>query len=336
MIRSVSGPHAPRMFRAAALCVLYTAFSASAPLAQTIYMPGAGPPQQAPPDSVIRVDVHRLAPGVFAAKVRYVWTGWVELPDGILLIDSSLNDSTAAVLTDSIRAYSGAKPIKYVVNTHAHRDHIGGNNYFASRGATIIAQASVAAKIDSTMRATADSTDNVKAFKPMTKVERKKVMGPADRRVEIIWFGKPAHSAADMIVYLPKQKVLFAGDLVSNKAVPWMTDPAMNRKNWIAAVDSIMSKSFAFDSLVPGHGILAPKAAEYRFIRGYLTDAYDRAAKMASLGAKLYAFKDWGYVGGYEDAEFYQEVHFMNMRRLYNEALGLSTPGRAQPGAYKK
>ena len=335
MIRSISMCRVPRSLRCLGLGLLFAALAGSGALAQTVYMPGAGP-AQAPPDSVIRVQVHRLAPGVFAAKVRYVWTGWVELPDGILLIDSSMSDSTAAILADSIRAYSGAKPVKYLVNTHAHSDHIGGNNYFASRGATIIAQASVAAKIDSTMRANADSTDNVKAFKSVTKVDRKKVMGPADRRVEILWFGKPAHSAADMIVYLPKQKVLFAGDLFSNKAVPWMIDPAMNRINWIAAVDSIMSKAFTIDSLVPGHGILAPKATEYRFIRGYLTDAYARAAKMASQGMKLHAFKDWGYVGPYEDAEFYNEVHFMNMRRLYNEALGISTPGRAQPGAYKK
>lgn len=335
MIRPTFGCFARRLFRSALAILAIAALPVTA-LAQTTYMPGAGPAQPAPPDSVIRVEVHRLAPGVFAAKVRYVWTGWVELPDGILLIDSSLSDSTAAVLADSIKAYSGAKPVKYLVNTHAHNDHIGGNNYFASRGATIIAQASVAAKIDSTMRANADSTENVKAFKPVTKVERKKVMGPADRRVEILWLGKPAHSAADMIVYLPKQKVLFAGDLVSNKAVPWMLDPAMNRKNWIAAVDSIMSKAFAFDSLVPGHGILEPKATEYRFVRGYLTDAYARAAKMASLGTKLSSFKDWGYVGPYEDAEFYKEVHFMNMRRLYNEALGIHTPGRGQPGAYKK
>ncbi|MGH7680700.1 MAG: MBL fold metallo-hydrolase [Candidatus Eiseniibacteriota bacterium] len=305
-------------------------------LAQTSYMPGAGPNPSAPSDSVVRVVVHPLAPGVYAAKVRYVWTGWVELPDGILLIDSSLDDSTAAMLADSIRVRSGAKPIKYLVNTHAHLDHIGGNNYFASRGATIIAQASVAARIDSTMRARAGSTVNVKEFKPVMKVDRKKILGPADRRVEILWFGRPAHSAADLIVYLPKQKVLFAGDIVTNKSVPWMLDPAMNRKNWIAAVDSIMGKGFTADSIVPGHGILAPKVDEYRFIHGYLTDAYNRAAKIASMGTSLNAFKDWGYVGPYEDAEFYNEVHFMNMRRLYNEALGIKTPGRAQPGAFKK
>jgi hypothetical protein len=90
----------------------------------TVYMPGS--PQLAhqnhgPRDTTITVTVSPLAAGVYAAKVNYVWTGWVELPEGILLIDSGLDDRTAKVLADSIRARSGAKPFKYLVNTHFAR-----------------------------------------------------------------------------------------------------------------------------------------------------------------------------------------------------------------------
>ena len=318
------------------LCLSSSLLAASSAPGQVSYMPGARPPTPTPADSVIRVQVHRLAPGVYAAKVQYVWTGWVELPEGLLLIDSSISDSTAAILADTIRAYSGPKPVKYVVNTHAHPDHIGGNRYFAERGATIIAQSKVAARIDSIMNTSAPGGAGTKAFKPVARVDRKKVMGTADRRVEILWLGMPAHSAGDMIVYLPKQKVLFAGDLVTNKSVPWMTDPDMDRVSWIASVDSLFSKAFLFDSLVPGHGVLAAPIEEYRFISGYLINSFDRAAKVAAAGTSLAAVRDWGYVGPYEDAEFYSEVHFANMRRMYNEARGIKTPGRPQPGVHKK
>ncbi len=331
-------------FRSLLLVLTLLALAAPGVPAQTFYMPGAEP-HVAPSDTTLTIEVHSLAAGVYAAKVRYVWTGWVELPEGILLIDTSFDDVTAAALADTIRARSGPKPVKYVVNTHAHGDHIGGNRYFAERGASIIAQAKVAARIDSVTavevqkekgEAAAAGGASAKPIKHAQKVERKKVLGPANRRVEILWLGKPGHTAADLIVYLPKQKVLFAGDLVSNKSVPWMLDPAMDRKGWLAAVDSISSKAFPVEKLVPGHGVLADPVNELRYIRNYLNDSYDKALKTASWGTSVVDVKDWGYLGPYEDSEFYAEVHYMNMRRLYNEIKGIKTPGRPQTRAYKK
>lgn len=301
---------------------------ASQSQAQTSYVPGAQPPAKEPTahDSTITIEVHSLAPGVYAAKVNYVWTGWVELPGGPLLIDSALDERTAAALGDTIRARSGPAPVQYVVNTHAHGDHVGGNRYFAAAGATIIAQAKAAAKIDSTTQAS----------KPSLRVDHKKVIGPTNRKVEIIWLGKPAHTAGDLIVYLPKQKVLFAGDLISYKAVPWLLDPDLDRLGWIAALDSLMSKAFLYEKLVPGHGVLADKAEELRYTRGYLNDSYEKASTMASWGTSVNAVKDWAGLSPYEDSEFYEEVHYMNMRRLYLNSRGVKTPGRPALRAFKK
>ncbi len=296
--------------------------------AQTSYLPGAKPPATKPPaqDTTITVEVHRLAPGVFAAKVDYVWVGWVELPDGLLLIDSGPDNRSATALADTIRARSGSKPVHYVVNTHAHGDHTGGNRLFAAAGATIIAQSKSAAKIDSTTG----------ALKAAVRVDRRKILGPADRKVEIIWLGKSAHTAGDLVVYLPKQKVLFAGDLVSDRAIPWMLDPNFDRTGWLASLDSLRSKAFVYDKLVPGHGRMEEPVEEFRYTYGYLNAAYDKAFKMASWGTKVTAVKDWGYLGGpYEGDEFYNQVHFLNMQRLYNQARGLKTPGRPSMRAVK-
>lgn len=301
---------------------------------QTQYLPGAGPQRDNTPDT-LSVEVHKLAPWVYAAKVRYVWTGWVELPDGILVIDSAMDDSSATALADTIAARSGQKPIKYLVNTHAHEDHYGGNQVFLAKGATLIAQAHAAAKIDSVMAHAAATTAGSRIVKPAMRVDKKKVLGSGDRKVEIVWLGKNAHTNGDLVVWIPKYQIAFTGDLVSNRAVPWMLDPNMSRKGWEATLDTLVHR-YRISTLIPGHGVFnATPYVPLKYTRSYLKDANDKAVETAGWGTHVASVKGWGQLGAYEDNEFYEEVHFMNMRRLYNEAKGKKTPGRPNTRAIK-
>ena len=342
MTRASSLPAVLAVLAVLAVVALFGSVPSAHAQSGTTYFPGS--PQLAhenrgPRDTTLTVTVSPLAPGVYAAKINYVWTGWVELPEGILLIDSGLDSRTAEVLADSIRARSGAKPFKYLVNTHAHGDHTGGNAYFVSKGATVMAQTHAAAEIDAEAKraAESDTTGLTKApSKPTIRIDRRKVLGPASRSVELIYLGKSAHTDGDLIVYLPKQKIIFAGDLVSNRSVPWLLDPKFDRLGWIAAVDSLRSKRFSsVTTLVPGHGTMDKPIKEIAYTWQYLHDSWDRAAKIANDGTSLAAFKDWGFLGPYEGDEFYVEVNFMNMRRLYQEAKGIKTPGRPGTRAYK-
>lgn len=305
---------------------------------QIEYMPGAEPHRHNIPDT-LSVEVHQLAPWVYAAKVRYVWTGWVELPEGILVIDSAMDPKSATALADTIAARSGPKPIRYLVNTHAHEDHYGGNQVFLAKGATLIAQTHAAAKLDSIMAHApaggADESPGSRIVKPATRVDRKKVLGKGDRRVEIVWFGERAHTNGDLVVWIPKHKIAFTGDLVSNRAVPWLLDPAMSRTGWVASLDSLVNR-YRIEKLVPGHGVYAAPHVGLRYTRGYLKDANDKAVETAGWGTHVASVKGWGQLGAYEDSEFYEEVHFMNIRRLYNEAKGKKTPGRPNTRAVKK
>ena len=327
---------------AAALSALIVAAAITAAVppsrAQQIqYLPGAEPNRHSSPDT-LSVEVRKLAPWVYAAKVRYVWTGWVELADGILVIDSAMDEKSASALADTIRARSGKKPIRYLVNTHAHEDHYGGNQVFLAKGATLIAQTNAAAKLDSIMaHAPADSAGNPgsRIVKPAMRVDRKKVLGSGDRRVEIVWFGEKAHTNGDLVVWVPKHKIAFTGDLVSNRAVPWLLDPHMSRTGWVATLDSLVHR-YRIDTLVPGHGVFAAPHVGLKYTRGYLKDANDKAIETASWGTHVASVKGWGQLGAYEDSEFYEEVHFMNMRRLYNQALGKDTPGRPRTRAIKQ
>ncbi len=291
-------------------------------------------------DSVVAITVRPLAPGVYAAKVDYVWTGWVELPDGILMVDAAMDERAAMALADTVRARSGDRPFRYLVNTHPHIDHAGGARYFASLGATIVVKDSVAGELSTMVRTAPIAGEDALARsgkKPVIKrIARRLDLGDPKRRpVQVLWMGRPAHTAGDLVVYLPKQKILFAGDLIWNRSVPWMMDPGLSVKGWLTTLDSLFTKS-GIDSLVPGHGLMTTPREEIQFTHHYITDAREKAAKVSEWNLPLRQVREWGYLGAYQGMEFYEEIHFMNIRRLYQEARGVKTPGRKNTGVVKK
>ena len=109
----------------------------------------------------------------------------------------------------------------------------------------------------------------------------------------------------------------------------------MSLKGWEASLDSLLGNRFDADSLVPGHGVIGPRIAAAGWAKRYLMDAWDKASTTASWGTSELAFREWGDLGAYEEIEFYQECHFMNIRRLYREAKGIKTIGRPRTRALK-
>jgi cyclase len=177
---------------------------------------------------------------------------------GVMLIDSGGSDEVGKHIGAAVRRIT-SKPVTHVVNTHHHGDHYLGNTAFA--GATIISsekcrkmaletgsewlelmERDIGRKLPGTRSIAADVTYR-EATRTETVVHGVRV---------VFWVPRGSHTVGDLIVYLPDDKVLVAGDVLINGIVPTLQDGYL--KNWIKTLDEIKELSVAH--FVPGHGDL--------------------------------------------------------------------------------
>src|SRR5262245_32686843 len=161
-----------------------------------------------------------IAPGVFAAitdpkaEPTLGNAGFVIGSDGVLVVDTFTTAEPAEKLLAEIRAKT-PRPVRYVVNTHFHRDHLGGNAVFARVGAIILAHENVRAWARREWQA--DLTPEQRAryaslTLPDVTFRDETSVWLGDRKVEILH--RPGHTGSDAIVIVPDAKVVFGGDLV--------------------------------------------------------------------------------------------------------------------------
>ena len=204
--------------------------------------------------------------------------------DGIIMVDGQF-----APLHDKIRAAIAAitpLPIKYVVNTHYHGDHTGGNAGFAADGATITAHSNVKNRLAAGMvnGLTGVRTPPAAAAALPTKTYEKAITLRVKNRQAALRHINNAHTDGDTYVYFADANVLATGDIVTVGRYPNI-DVANggNIKGMIAAVTAYLKLSNKDTKIVPGHGPLLTRAqvADYRTM---LVTARDRVAKLVAAG----------------------------------------------------
>lgn len=189
---------------------------------------------------------------------------------GILVVDTGLNAQEGQKLLDEIRKISSA-PVRWIVNTHYHPDHRGGNAVVGP-GAVIISTAFTRTQIRNTAPGYALN----------------ETLGPKGLTVFVgghevqIYLPGPAHTMGDAVVYFPDQRALATGDLFLNDSCPAMDEGDM--ENWVRALDHMLE--LPVEHIVPGHFELATKA-EMQTFRNYLADLRDQVARMHAEGKTL-------------------------------------------------
>jgi glyoxylase-like metal-dependent hydrolase (beta-lactamase superfamily II) len=169
--------------------------------------------------------------------------------EGVLLVDDKFeidHDNIMALLKTVT-----SQPVKYVVNTHYHGDHSGGNAKLQALGTLAVAADAARARMVATNQ----------SGQPNITFGDRATIHLGGKTVEIHRVGR-AHTNGDVVVLFPEQRVLAAGDIFANGpgTSAQLVDYAGggSAKEWPKAVEQALALSF--DTVVPGHGLVSTRA----------------------------------------------------------------------------
>ena len=165
--------------------------------------------------------------------------------DGAIVIDTQYSDSAPAIV-DQVRAITD-QPIRYVINTHVHGDHVGGNAILQEHG-DIIAHRN-------TFNRMSDSGADTGAL-PRIVFDGEMILRLGGIEMQLLHGGR-AHTDTDVAVWLPSENVLLTGDLLFNRMTPYVDmGRGAHTAGWIAFINTLEQLGNAGTKVVPGHGAL--------------------------------------------------------------------------------
>jgi glyoxylase-like metal-dependent hydrolase (beta-lactamase superfamily II) len=194
---------------------------------------------------------------------------------GVVLVDPGGTDEIGRFIKRQVKRIT-QKPVTHVINTHPHGDHYLGNIAFPE--ATVISSKKCRELVvqdgDTWVRL---MESMVGRHFPNTEPITAHVVYPALSKTKVtlnginmvMWIPPGSHTAGDLMIYLPDEKVLIAGDILVNGVVPTMQDGIV--KNWISVLKEV--EQIDADVYVPGHGALM-KRDEVESLRNAMTRFY--------------------------------------------------------------
>ena len=244
-------------------------------------------------------ETRKLTDNAFIFRYQFHQALFIVTSDGVIATDpiAFLRPQAAATYLAEIRKITQA-PIKYLIYSHHHYDHIAGGKPFKDAGATVVAHRNAKARLE--------ALRHPDVVIPDEGVDEVRAIELGGVRVELHYVGRN-HSDNTLVVLLPKEKLLFTVDYVAVEAVGFRDFPDGYFPDLLDSLDRTVALNW--DRMVGGHpfpgGRLATKD-DVRAYKQYLLDLNEAVKAAAAAGkcwdaamteVKLPKYEKWG---GYE------------------------------------
>ncbi len=232
--------------------------------------------------SRVEIKTTQVTPGIYMLEGAGGNIGLSIGPDGAFVIDDQF-----APLSEKIMAAIDAvsdQSVKFVLNTHWHGDHTGGNEAFRAKGAIVVAQDNARKRLkEGIKRETEDTPPAPEGALPVVAFSNE---------VTFYWNGHdirvrhpaPAHTDGDAIVFIETANVVHTGDVYFNGGYPYIDlDSGGDLDGVIAAQEAVLAIIDGDTKIIPGHGALSNRA-----------DLSAYAAMLKDVRARINALIDQG------------------------------------------
>ena len=246
--------------------------------------------------------ISQISGNLYRFQNNFHYSVFLVTDQGVIATDP-INTEAAQWLKNEINTRFG-QPIKYVIYSHHHADHVSGGDVFANDGAIVVAH-------KNTTQSLID--DNVATALPAITFVDSMTLELGGQQVELTYLGKN-HSDNSIVAYFPEEKTLFAVDFVSTQRLPYKTISRSYFPEYFEAYERL--GEMEFEILAPGHGKLGTKqdALEHG---EYLTHLYQSVKVAVEEGKSLDEIKqnltlekysEWGQFDAWRE-ENIQGIH---------------------------
>jgi glyoxylase-like metal-dependent hydrolase (beta-lactamase superfamily II) len=254
-----------------------------AALAAAAPTPPAAAAPAAPDFSQVQIRVTRVAGDLYALEGQGGTVSVLTGPDGALLIDSQFAPLTEKLIA-AIRTFSQAR-LRFLLNTHVHGDHTGGNANFTRAGATVIARDTVRQRLRYPAPSASGAPGAAAAAEalPVVTFEGPTALHLNGQTVRLTPM-PPAHTDGDVMIELPQLDVLVVGDYFRSVGYPVADrNSGGSFRGIVEALGITIGKAGPATRVIPGHGPISNRAGLIEQ-RDTLVAAIDAVEKLVRQG----------------------------------------------------
>lgn len=218
----------------------------------------------APPPPQLTADIQKVGDGLWSLGVNTANTRSlaVEFADHIVMLEGPTSDERSVVVNELLRKTVPNKPIRYVVNTHAHYDHAGGLRAYVAEGVTVITHENNKAFYEEVWARprTIEPDALSKSPKPVTieTVGDKRVLSDGTRTLELYHWKNSTHHTGTLLAYLPKERILLYGDVYNPPPGDDPRDPLRSPEYGLQLLETLKQLNINPARIAPVHGRLVP------------------------------------------------------------------------------